>query len=84
MNRRTQQLINGAADQAVTEAVTASALFRVGEVTAVDTGAKTLTATVDGVTLRGIPYMKSYSAPTAGDVVWLLHQNSILVALGAY
>ena len=83
-NRRLlNQLLDTTIQQAASTAVDASAVLRFGTVTAVSTGTKTLTATVNGSTLRSIPYLRSYT-PAVNDVVWLLHQNSIVVALGAY
>ncbi len=84
MKRRlTNQLLDGTMRKATGEAIDAAAVIRFGSVTAVSTGTKTLTATMNGVTLRKVPYMKSYT-PTVGDVVWLLHQNSTVIAIGAY
>ena len=82
--RRTNQLLDAAAQAATADAVNRSATVRFGEVTAVDAGAKTLECVVAGVTLRGVPFMKSYASPAAGDVVWLLHQGSIVIALGEF
>lgn len=83
MARLTHQLLNATAQAAVTDAVGQACVLRIGAVTAIDVPSKTLTCTVAGVTLRKVPYMKSYT-PTVADVVWLLHQNSTVVAIGAF
>jgi len=85
MSRRlTDQLLDASIEAARAVAVDQSATLLFGTVTAVDGASKTLTCTVAGVTLRGVPYMKSYTSPAAADVVWLLHQGSTVIALGEF
>ena len=79
--RLTDKLLDASIESARQVAVTQSATLRFGVVTAVNTGAKTLTATIAGKSIKGIPYMASYS-PAAADAVWLLHQGSTLIAIG--
>jgi len=76
-----KQTVDALVERSVTKAIEGSASMRFGEVTAVDTTAKTLTVTLGGESLSSIPYMKQY-APTVGDQAWLLYQGSILVAIG--
>lgn len=82
--RLLNQLLNSTIDSAVSDAVDSAVTLRFGKVTAVQSSAKTLTVTVAGTTLRGVPYMKSYTSPAVNDVVWLLHQDSTVVAIGSY
>lgn len=82
MKRRITEFLLDKTQQTARAAANAdSATLRFGTVTAVQTTPKTITCTLAGETLRGVPYMASYS-PTIGDVVWLLHQGSTLVAIG--
>ena len=82
IRKATTQLLTANAEAAVERASYSTVTLRFGEVTAVDGATSTLTCTSDGVTLRKVPYLASYS-PAVSDTVWLLHQNSLIVAIGA-
>jgi hypothetical protein len=85
MTRRlTDQLLDSTIEAARQVAVDQAATLRFGVVVSYDAGTRAIVATVGGATLRGIPCMKSYTAPAAGDVVWLLHQGSVVIALGEF
>jgi putative N-acetylmannosamine-6-phosphate epimerase len=82
--RLTDQLLDASIEAARLAAVDQAATLRFGVVTAVDGATKTLTCTVSGMTLRKVPYMRSYTTPAVSDVVWLLHQGSTVIALGEF
>lgn len=83
MGRRdTNLLLDAAVQAAAAKAVQASATLRFAQVTAVDTGARTLTVQLGEREIPGVPYMASYAAPDVDDVAWLLHQDSVLIAIG--
>jgi hypothetical protein len=82
MSRRlTNQLLDQTVQAARIAAVDQTVVLRYGTVTAVDPTRKTLSCEVGGTVIRGVPHMASYT-PAVNDVVWLLHQNSQLVAIG--
>lgn len=85
MTRRlTNQLLDATVQAARLAAIDQSAQLRFGTVTAYNAGAKTINCTVAGEPLYDIPCMKSYATPTAGDIVWLLHQGSTVIAIGEF
>ena len=84
MNRQrpTEQMLDRAIDAARVAAIEGSCVLRFGTVTQVDTTNRKLTVQVGGIYIPNVPYMASYATPAYNDVVWLLHQGSILVAIG--
>lgn len=84
MNRRlTDALLNATVAAAAEEAVARGATLRFGTVLAADDATGTLTCDLAGTTLYGVPFMGTF-APQVDDTVWLLHQDSIVVAIGAW
>lgn len=84
MTRRlTDLLLDESVEAARSRALDETVVLRFGKVTAVQTARRTITCTMGGATLHGVPYMRSYT-PANGDVVWLLHQGSVAVAVGAH
>lgn len=81
--RLTDLLLDESAEAARARALDESVVLRFGKVTAVHTATRTITCTMGGATLRDVPYSRSYT-PANGDVVWLLHQGSVAVAIGAH
>lgn len=77
--RVTDLLLDASIDIARTVSNDQSCTLRFGTVHAV-TGA-TITVQLGDARIPGITHLKQYT-PTVGDVVWLLHQNSTLVAIG--
>lgn len=83
MTRRlTDQMLDATVEAARTRALDETVVLRFGKVTAVNTTTKRLTVDLGGSSVRSVPYMRSYS-PAVNDTVWLLHQGSQLVAVGA-
>jgi hypothetical protein len=82
MNRRATDLLLDAAQESARQVATQqSVTLRIGKVLTVDTTARTMSVELLGTTVRAVPYMRSYT-PAVNDVVWLLHQNSLLIAIG--
>lgn len=84
MTRRlTDLLLDESVEAARSRALDETTVLRFGRVTAHNAGSRTLTCTMAGATLYDVPHLRSYT-PANGDVVWLLHQGSMVVAIGTH